>query len=226
MISNNETDGPAGADLPDERRDAPTFHRNHQPIRAVLADYLSDVTGHALEIGSGTGQHVISFARGFPGLTWWPSDLQPANLRSIDAWRRHSQLENVSEPVAIDASSDDWQLGIPDRPPSGDFAAIIATNVIHISPWEVSQGLFAGAGRYLAPHGHLFLYGPFARDGAHTAESNARFDRSLRMENPTWGVRDIADLQALAAGSGLQLARIADMPRDNLVLVFSRNGQA
>lgn len=212
-------------DTHDDRLDAPTVHRNHGAIIALLTEYLQDASGNAIEIGSGTGQHVIGFARAFPGLTWWPSDPDPVNIKSIDAWRRHSGLENIAEPVAIDAASADWHLGAPGMPPDRDVAVIIATNVLHITPWQVSLGLFSAASRYLTQNGHLFLYGPFARNGTHTAASNEQFDMSLRAENPEWGVRDMVDLETLATGCGLRLTQVADMPRDNFVLVFSRIDQ-
>lgn len=205
----------------DQRRDEPTVHRNHEPIRALLSGYLDGVTAHGLEVGSGTGQHVVGFARAFPGMTWWPSDLEPVNLASIDAWRRDSGLDNISAPVMIDAAQSDWRLGTSGMPPAQELAALIAINVLHISPWPVSQGLLAAAGRHLAPDGHLFVYGPFARNGAHTADSNAQFDMWLRRQNPEWGVRDIEDLEAQATSHGLALTQVADMPRDNFVLVFS-----
>jgi hypothetical protein len=94
--------------------------------------------------------------------------------------------------------------------------------VIHIAPWRVAEGLFAGTGRYLREDGRLFLYGPFKRGGQHTAESNAAFDESLRQGNPEWGVRDIEALEPLAAGAGLALIEIAEMPANNLILVFER----
>lgn len=218
---NNPAEPDSRSSDDDGRRDEPTVHRNHQPIRACLAAYLDGISGHGLEIGSGTGQHIIGFARAFPGMTWWPSDIEPVNLGSIDAWRRGSGLDNISAPVAIDAAQTDWRLGAPGRPPARDLTALIAINVLHISPWAVSQGLIAAAGRHLAPDAHLFVYGPFARNGAHTAESNARFDAWLRRQNPDWGVRDMVDLETEASGHGLGLARVADMPRDNFVLVFS-----
>jgi hypothetical protein len=96
--------------------------------------------------------------------------------------------------------------------------------VIHIAPWRVAEGLFAGAGRYLRADGRLFLYGPFKRAGKHTAMSNAVFDTSLREQDAEWGVRDIADLEKLAAGVGLALVETAPMPANNLILVFGRSG--
>jgi hypothetical protein len=95
-------------------------------------------------------------------------------------------------------------------------------NVIHIAPWSVAEGLFAGAGRHLRADGRLFLYGPFRRNGIHNAPSNEAFDESLRRDNPQWGVRDSADLRALAGANGLRLAEIVEMPANNAVLVFAR----
>lgn len=94
--------------------------------------------------------------------------------------------------------------------------------MLHISPWIVAQNLISGAARHLAADGKLFVYGPFMRDGTHTAPSNAAFDASLKAQNPAWGVRDIRDLAALAAESGVALAEAVDMPANNQVLVFAR----
>jgi hypothetical protein len=99
---------------------------------------------------------------------------------------------------------------------------MLCCNVLHISPWAVSQNLIAGAGRHLDSDGRLFIYGPFKRGGAHTAPSNAAFDATLRAENPDWGVRDVDDLSALAQAAGLTLAATTPMPANNLVLTFAR----
>ena len=96
--------------------------------------------------------------------------------------------------------------------------------MLHISPWTVSQNLIAGAARHLDRDGRLFVYGPFMRDGAHTAPSNAEFDASLRARNASWGVRGTRDLAALAEASGLALADVVPMPANNFVLVFARRG--
>jgi hypothetical protein len=100
--------------------------------------------------------------------------------------------------------------------------AVFCANVVHIAPWRVAEGLFAGAGRYLGADGKLFLYGPFKRAGKHTAISNAVFDSSLRERDPEWGVRDIEDLERLAASAGLALIETTEMPANNLTLVFER----
>ena len=207
---------------PDGRLDAPAFHRNHQAIRAILQKFLAGKSGDVVEAGSGTGQHVVDFARHLPGITWWPSDLNEQHLKSIGAWRAHAGLPNIRPPLRIDFSDPTWCAEMHDGSGPGKLLAVFCANVIHIAPWRVAEGLFAGAGRYLQPDGRLFLYGPFKRDGEHTAISNAVFDSSLRDRDPEWGVRDVEDLEKLAAAAGLQLAETAEMPANNLTLVFAR----
>ena len=207
---------------PDGRLDAPAFHRNHQAIWTVLQQFLSGKSGDVVEAGSGTGQHVVDFARHTPEITWWPSDLNEQHLKSIAAWRAHARLPNIRPPLRIDLTDPLWCPQMHDGSGPGELLAVFCANVIHIAPWRVAEGLFAGAGRYLRADGRLFLYGPFKRGGKHTAVSNAVFDSSLREGNPEWGVRDIEALQELAAGAGLTLLDIAAMPANNLILVFER----
>lgn len=209
---------------PDGRLDAAAFHRNHQPIWAVLEKYLGGRTGDVLEAGSGTGQHVVHFARHNPGITWWPSDLNEAHLKSIAAWRAIAGLPNIRPPQRIDLADPDWSISPVEGHAPGKLLAIFCANVIHIAPWRVAEGLVAGAARHLREDGRLFLYGPFKRDGHHTAISNAVFDTSLRSQDPDWGVRDIADVTRLAEREGLQLAGTFEMPANNLILMFERTG--
>lgn len=211
---------------PDGRLDAPAFHRNHEAIRSVLLRFLADKSGDVVETGSGTGQHVVDFARHMPGIVWWPSDLNEQHLRSIAAWRAHAGLENIRPPLRIDLSDPAWCQQMHDGSGPKNLLAVFCANVIHIAPWRVAEGLFAGAGRYLPAGGGLFLYGPFKRGGKHTAISNAVFDTSLREANPEWGVRDIEALERLAGASGLALVEIAEMPANNLVLMFERRKPA
>jgi hypothetical protein len=199
------------------RLDAPAFHRNHEAIWRALAPHLAAARGALLELGSGTGQHTVAYAAKTPALTWYPSDLQQSHLASIDAWRTYSGLTNIAPPQRIDLTDPAWTWT-----PGGALTAILCINVLHISPWRVSQNLIAGAGRLLDRDGRLFVYGPFKRDGAHTAPSNAEFDASLRARNPDWGVRDIADLDRLAQASGLSSAAVTAMPTNNYVLTFTR----
>jgi hypothetical protein len=211
---------------PDGRLDAPAFHRNHQAIWAVLQKFLAGKSGDVVEAGSGTGQHVVDFARHTPDIIWWPSDLNEQHLRSISAWRAYAGLPNIRPPLTIDLSDPAWCPQMHDGSGPGELLAVFCANVIHIAPWRVAEGLFAGAARYLRTDGRLFLYGPFKRDGKHTALSNAVFDSGLRDRDAEWGVRDIADLERLAGRAGLVLMEIAEMPANNLVLVFGRSKAA
>jgi len=207
----------------DGRLDAAAFHRNHRPIRALLQQFLAGKSGDAVEAGSGTGQHVVDFARHLPDVTWWPSDLNEQHLKSISAWRAHAGLANIRPPLRIDLSNPEWCAEMHDGSGPANLLAVFCANVIHIAPWRVAEGLFAGAGRYLRTEGRLFLYGPFKRSGKHTAPSNAAFDKSLRDQNPEWGVRDLGDLEKLAENAGLEPVEIAEMPANNLTLVFERS---
>ena len=213
-----KTTTPAQAD---GRLDAPPFHRNREAIWSAIGGFLSTQSGDLLEIGSGTGQHAAALAPRAPGITWWPSDIYDSHLKSIAAWRTFSGATNLRPPQRIDLSDPDWSWrGETGR--NAPLTAMLCVNVLHISPWDVSKNLFAGAGRFLREHGRLFVYGPFRRDGAHTSPSNAAFDASLRAENPEWGVRDVSDLNGLAKSAGLTAAEISPMPANNLVLAFAR----
>jgi SAM-dependent methyltransferase len=205
---------------PDGRLDAPAFHRNHQPIWEVLEKFLAGKSGDVLEAGSGTGQHVVYFASQSPDIIWWPSDLNAQHLKSIAAWRAHAQASNVRDVRRIDLSAPAWWPEDGSGP--GQLLAIVCANVIHIAPWRVAEGLFAGASRTLREDGRLFLYGPFKRDGAHTAPSNEAFDESLRTADAEWGVRDIADIETLANQVGLVLREAVEMPANNQILIFAR----
>jgi SAM-dependent methyltransferase len=207
---------------PDGRLDAAAFHRNHEAIWAALAPYLIGQSGDVVEVGSGTGQHVVDFAGRSPELTWWPSDLNAAHLKSIKAWSAHAHLGNVRAPLRIDLADPSWCPQMRDGSGPGPLLVVFCANVVHIAPWPVAEGLIAGAARYLRPDGRLFIYGPFKRHGRHTADSNAVFDSSLRNGNPEWGVRDIAELEQVAVGVGLTLTDTQEMPANNLILVFGR----
>jgi SAM-dependent methyltransferase len=211
--------GSLGRTPEEGRLDAPAFHRNREAIWGAIAAFMAGAHGDVLEVGSGTGQHAADFARRTPRLTWWPSDILPSHLASIEGWRRQAGLANLREPQRMDLADPAWAW----RNEAGNtLTAILCINTLHISPWRVSQNLIAGAARLLRPDGRLFIYGPFKRDGAHTAPSNAAFDATLRAENPDWGVRDVRDLSALARAAGLTLIKMTPMPANNLVLAFAR----
>jgi SAM-dependent methyltransferase len=196
---------------------AAATERNRGPILEILGRVLPP-SGLVLEIASGTGQHVTFFARELPALRWQPSDPSPAHLDSIRAWAVACGADNVTSPVRLDVEIAPWPLAQAD--------AILNINMIHIAPWSATEALFRGAARLLAGGAVLFLYGPFKRDGRHTAESNARFDERLRSEDPRWGVRDLGDVEAVAAAAGFGVPEVIAMPANNLSLVFRRNAVA
>ncbi|WP_342051624.1 MULTISPECIES: DUF938 domain-containing protein [unclassified Cupriavidus] len=197
----------------DARRMAPATERNREPILAVLRDVLP-ATGTVLEIASGTGQHAVHFAGALQGLDWQPSDPDATSRESIAAWTAHTGLSNVRAPLALDVHRQPWGIERAD--------AIVCINMIHISPWTATEALFAGAGQILREGGVLFLYGPYRRNGSHTAPTNAAFDEQLRAANPTWGVRDMEAVIELAAAHGLTCEAQLPMPANNFSLVFRR----
>jgi Protein of unknown function (DUF938) len=193
------------------KRSAPATERNREPIAAVLREVLPQ-QGAVLEIASGSGEHAVYFAGLFPGLLWQPTDPDPGALASIRAWRDEAVLENLLEPLRLDAAAVTWPITSAD--------AILCINMIHISPWAATEGLMRGAGRLLAPAAPLILYGPYRRAGVPTAPSNEAFDESLKARNPEWGLRDLEAVEAEAARNGLRLERAVEMPANNLTVVF------
>ncbi|MBF8221432.1 DUF938 domain-containing protein [Halomonas sp. 328] len=197
----------------DARLVSPAAARNAAPILAVLRDVLPE-RGRVLELASGSGEHALNFARALPGLVWQPSDPSPQARASIAAWRDAEGPDNLLAPIALDVTRRPW--------PVAEFTALVCINLLHISPWAAGQALFAEAGARLPSDGVLFVYGPFKRDGAHTAPSNAAFDADLRRRDPAWGIRDLAAVEAEAQRHGLALSRVVEMPANNLSLVFQR----
>ena len=198
---------------PEEALTSPSVARNREPILAVLRRVLPE-RGHVLEIASGTGEHAVYFAAALRNLLWQPTDQDPLALRSIAAHRAAAGLPNLAPPLPLDASASDWPVSHAD--------AVVAINMVHISPWSATEGLMRGSERILPPGGILYLYGAYKENGIHTAPSNAVFDESLRARHPDWGVRDVADVTRLANTHGLVLVERIPMPANNLSLVFRR----
>ena len=196
------------------RRSAPHVARNAEPIAAVLREILPE-RGLVLEIASGTGEHVLHFARSFPTLEWQPSDPDPVALRSIEAWRAGAALPNLRPPLQLDAAAAHWPVDRAD--------AVVCINMVHISPWAATVGLMRGAGRLLASGAPLVLYGAYRRAGVPTALSNEAFDRSLKARNPEWGLRDLETVVGEAEGEGLRLEAVHEMPANNLTVVFRKH---
>jgi cyclopropane fatty-acyl-phospholipid synthase-like methyltransferase len=193
---------------------APAAERNKEPILAVLEPLLPS-TGTVLEIASGTGQHVVHFARALPHITWLPSDASAEARDSIAAWLDAERLPNVQAPIALDVLERPW-------PVNRQIDAMVCINLIHISPWTVTAALFAGAAELLSDAGLVYLYGPYKQQGRHTAPSNEAFDRSLRAQNPAWGVRNLEDVIQTAANAGFEHLATVEMPANNLSVAFRR----
>jgi hypothetical protein len=199
--------------MTDARRNAPAALRNRDLILAILRLHLP-AQGLILEVASGSGQHAVRFGEGLPQHIIQPSDPDADARASIDAWVAASGLTNVGKALALDVTADVWPIAAAD--------AVLCINMIHIAPWQATCGLIAGAARVLSAEAPLYLYGPFKRDGSHTAASNEAFDISLRQENPDWGVRDLGAVAALAASAGFGEPSIIEMPANNLSLIFRR----
>jgi len=195
--------------MEDPRREAPAVARNRAPILEVLRRILPEA-GLVLEVASGSGEHALSIAQGFPGLTIQPSDPHPEARASIDAWGRGQ--ENMRAAMDLDAAAAPW--------PAMAARAVLCINMIHISPWAATLGLLRGAASsLLSPGGLLYLYGPYRVAGA-MVPSNAEFDASLRARDAAWGIRDLEAVAAAAAVEGFGPPEVVEMPANNLSVVF------
>jgi hypothetical protein len=191
---------------------SPAAERNLVPILDVLKRVLP-VQGTALEIASGTGQHVAGFAQGLPGWTWQPSDAQDDAFGSIAYWCAQAAVANVLPPLQLDVLAP-WPL-------AQAFDAIYCANMLHISPWTTCAALMGGAARHLAPQGVLMTYGPYLERNVPTAPGNLDFDADLRQRDAAWGIRQLDDVAQQASLVGLELRERVAMPANNLLLVFS-----
>lgn len=199
--------------LPDGALTSPAARRNSDAILKVLRAHLP-AHGSVLEIASGSGEHAVTFAPALPGLSWTPTDPSAEARASIAAWSRQVGAANVQPALALDAAD-------PSTWPTGPFDTIFCANMIHISPWSATEGLFQMAERTLRrPGGLLVLYGPYREAEIPLAPSNAAFDDSLKSRNPGWGLRDRAEVETLARSHRLALTRRVEMPANNLMLLF------
>jgi hypothetical protein len=201
----------------DARLHSPAAERNQGPLLAQLQSLLP-AQGVALEVASGSGQHMAHFAAGLPGWRWLPSDkvdgASSPGLASINAWC--TGLANVAPPLALDVMSHQW-LGVPTP-----LDLVYCANMLHIAPWPTCAALMQGAARHLGASGWLLIYGPFVVDGQALAPRNAAFDADLRARNALWGLRRLADVQAQALAAGLRLQQQRALPANNMLLVFER----
>lgn len=191
---------------------APAVARNREPILDILRREFA-VSTRVLEIGSGTGEHAVFFASAMPWLQWQTSD-RVENHAGINAWIEHERLPNVSAPLPLDVSRD------PD--PSSDFDAVFSANTAHIMSIDQVEAMFALVGRVLHGNGTFCLYGPFRLGGVFRGDGNARFDASLRRQDPDMGIREIDDLDRFAREAGMRRESLHDMPANNHVAVWRR----
>ncbi|RWS03711.1 UPF0585 protein C16orf13-like protein [Dinothrombium tinctorium] len=195
--------------------------RNKQPILEILQKLLpTDRAMNALEIASGYGTHVSHFAQHFPNIKWQPTDYDQSCVRNIQYTISKLNVNNVLSPLIVDVSKpvNEWPIEVKDR----IYDLMLCINMIHITPFACTQGLFNAAGRLLKDKGLLVTYGPYAVNGVLRPASNVNFDRSLRQQNPLWGVRDVNQLDELAFLNGLKLEETFEMPANNKTLVFRK----
>lgn len=205
----------------DPRRYAPAAQRNREAILQTLPHHLP-TAGRVLEIASGSGEHACFLTPQLPEtLTWAPSDLEAAALPGIDAHAAESGCARIEPARRVDVTAPQWWAELP------EIAAIFCANMIHIAPWEAACGLITGAGALLAPGGTLALYGPYRRDGDHTAPSNLQFDDWLKGQDPRWGVRDLeGEVLPEAEAVGLRLKVAEPMPANNFIIVLTKEAAA
>jgi hypothetical protein len=198
-----------------EESDPRLYHahvaRNREPILEVSRRVLPPL-GLILAVATGSDEHA--FAKSLPALLWQPTDPDPRALASIAAHRRAADTPNLLSPLRLDAMSEEWPVQRVD--------ALVCINMIHITPWAACKGLVSGAERTLRSGGVLYLYGPYQIDGRHTAQSNEEFDAWLRTQSAQWGVRDLAEVTALAQRHAFSLRETVPMPANNLSVIFER----
>lgn len=201
----------------------PAADRNKLPILEVLQKVIPEKLGKdskltALEIASGSGQHVISFSQAFNRIIWQPTDYDEKYVNSIKAYISENNSENVKQPLTIDVSKplNEWTGDLQ----HGSFDLMVNINMVHISPWCCTEGLFAAAGKLLKTGGIMVTYGPYSVNGQITPESNVRFDAGLKAQNSSWGLRDVADLEIEGKKNGMVLVAMFDMPANNKTLVW------
>ena len=193
----------------------PAAERNKQPILERLLTIVPQVGGIWLEIAAATGQHAVHLAPHFPAYSYIPTDFDEKHLATLIKRQLVSAIENLKPPVRLDVTEESWPLEKAD--------VIYNANMVHIAPFFVTEGLFRGAARLLDPGKILITYGPYKFDGVHTSESNERFDASLRERNSAWGVRDLAELGAVAEAVGFTCREPLPMPANNFLLVWDRS---
>lgn len=193
---------------------APAAERNVAAITDLLRR-VAPPTGTALELASGTGQHVTAFAAAMPGVTWQPTEPDALRLASIDAYRVESGLANLLAPQTLDATVPGWGQ---DR--SVDLVVLV--NLLHLISEPEAQTLITEAARALRANGVLVIYGPFMRAGELTSDGDRTFHQSLIAHDPDIGYKDDFDTLDQMVEAGLSITLVGEMPANNLALVATR----
>ena len=204
----------------DNRLNFPATKRNRNSIAAVLRNYISH-NGLFLEIASGSGEHGVFFQKTFPSIIWQTSDPELGHRNSIISWINHQELSSkMPEPLDLDVEKRPWPITKQLR---SLIKGIVCINMIHISPWSCTKALFEESKNYLDQNSFLMLYGPFLRMDKKTSESNLNFDQSLKLQDPSWGIRHLDDVNKIAFKNGFTQDKIIEMPANNLSVIYSLN---
>lgn len=198
----------------DVKRHVPSADGNKGPILEVLERVLPE-RGLVLEIGSGSGQHIVHFARALPRIEWQPSDYDQVSVASVGAYRSEARLSNVRDPWLLEVRSRAWGHGVVD--------GVLCIDLLHVTTWSCAEGLFDGARKHLCSGAPLVLHGQFRQSGGFRSSRAAEYDAMLRERNPDWGLRDLEAVAALGTARGLLVEQVIDMPRDSLCVVFRKN---
>ena len=193
---------------------APSAARNLAPIASELAQ-ISQPHGKALEIASGTGQHIIAHAKAHPGILWQPSEIDKDRIASIDAYVTQAALSNLAPAIELDATASGWGA-------TARYDQMLLSNLLHLISAQEAQTILTEAAQALSPNGRFMIYGPFMRGGVLTSEGDANFHASLRTQDPEIGYKDDGWLEATAQDAGLTLYRKTEMPANNLAFTFAK----
>ena len=202
----------AGA-LGDGRLTAPSAMRNIGPILAAMRDFVPG-QGRALEIASGTGQHIVEYAQAFPGVEWQPTDIAPDRLASVDAWVVSSGCANVSKAQMLDAGVSGWD--------AGRYDYVSVCNLFHLISDAAARHVLTGAAKALSPGGVLFIYGPYRKEDVFRSQGDADFHARIQADNPAAGYKSVEWMQAGAGGAGLTFEAEIEMPANNLSLIWRK----
>ncbi len=194
---------------------APSADRNAGAIVALLRE-VAPLSGRALEIASGTGQHILAMARALPDIDWYPTEVAPDRIASIDAYAAEADLPNLHPAQSLDAATAGWATG------HSPYDLVYLGNLLHLISQTAAETVLTEAAKALAPKGMLILYGPFRRNGALTSEGDIKFDADLRAANPAIGYKDDTWINEILTSAGLAL-RLHDMPANNLAFIASRS---